>query len=792
MAPPPAKLPALARPLAGIASVVAAPWGLRALALLEEGLPLTTADLRGFGEDLAVGLLLLGVLWPLARFSRWLSVAIVGILTLGYYANYETILALGSVASPLDAGFLVDPVFFGGSALALASPVALAALLLLSIVLAAVGLRGGSGRLGLACGAAGALGLVVLALAPEDARVGAWRQANALSHNVTWLSARSDWSGSAEFPTPPAAMLDLSPDLAADLDAPLRFPDGRRATNVLLVVLEGVSGNYLPHAAAHQQRRAVNTMPELDRVFADNVGFATFVNHQRRTNRGLYTLLCGELPRLVAGTPKMTAATTRGWQRCLPEILAEAGYRTAYLQAAPLAFMLKDRFMPKIGFEIVEGHDWFREHYVRTRWGIDDKAFLEGALQMIDELRAGEDPWFLTLLTVGTHHPYVVPESERRGKRPVIAAFAYLDAALGAFFRALEARGIREDTLVLVTSDESAGDLGSAAEGLAGRLTGNWGFLVALLPDRSTQRVDTPYAQSDVAISVLDHLGLADRGEDLFGRSLFRTDDRPRPIYFGNINHHSIGALSRDAHLVYCSFEGQRCTRYAVRDGRPFAKGLPKADPDPELFAEVRAMASRSRPVAGDGPLVLPLLEDPVFRVSLPEWQIVQGIVDTSVQPHEWLAVDLEVEARGEGAAELRHVTRLNPRLRPLEASARIEAGQTLRLRYTFAPEPHVPYVSVRTRARLLDGWGLDLVFKKRRFVLHRRGDRPAPGVSVEAFALDPDDAAARQLSVLPRERYERVLRSLADRRIGAPAAAPIQDDGQGDSEDTRNNTPSL
>ena len=203
-------------------------------------------------------------------------------------------------------------------------------------------------------------------------------------------------------------------------------------------------------------------------------------------------------------------------------------------------------------------------------------------------------------------------------------------------------------------------------------------------------------------------------------------------------------------------------------------------------------MASRSRPVAGEGPLALPLLEDPVFRVSLPDWQIVQGIVDTSVQRHEWLEVDFEVEARGEGAAELRHVTRLNPHLRPLEASARIEAGETLRLRYTFAPEPHVPYVSVRTRARLLDGWGLDLVFKKRRFILHRHGDRPAPGISVETFALDPDDDSARHLTVLQRERYEPVLRSLADRRIGAPAEAPVQDDGQGDSEETRNSTPSL
>jgi len=788
-----ATLPALARPSAAVAAVVLAPWALRALALRDEGLALTAGDLRGFGADLAVGLLVLAALWPLARIARWLAVTLVGALAVAYYANYETIGALGSVASPLDARFLADPVFLGGSALALASPGALAVILLLSLALAAFGLRGSSWRRALGCAVAGLIGIGALTATSDDARVAVWRQVNALAHNVNWLAARDGWSGSGEFADPPTAMLDLVPELGADLDAPPRFPQGHRATNVLLLVLEGVSGNYLPSAAALHRRRPVNAMPELDRVFAENVGFATFVNHQRRTNRGLYTLLCGELPRLVAGTPKMTAATTHGWQRCLPEILADAGYRTVYLQAAPLAFMLKDRFMPTIGFEVVEGHDWFQEYYLRTRWGIDDKAFLEGSLRMIDALDAEDEPWFLTLLTVGTHHPYVVPESQRRGRRPVLAAFDYLDAALGDFFRALESRGIQDDTLILVTSDESAGDLGSAAEGLAGRLSGNWGFLIALMPGRERLRVPTPYAQSDVAISVLDHLGLAERGTHLFGRSLFRADDRPRPIYFGNINHHSIGALSEDGRVVYCTFEGHRCNSYAAHDGRPFAKGLRQLEPDPELFAEVRTMAARSRPVAGAAPLVLPLLDDPIFRVSLPDWQIVQGIVDTSIEPHEWLEVEFEAEARGEGRAELRHVIRLSTELQPLVARTRIEGGQTLRLRYTFAPEPRVPYVSVRTRARLLDGWGLDLVFKKRRFLLRRRGERPPVGVRVETYALEPaadDDVLG--LNLLERERYEPSLRAFADLHIGTPEKPPTQPDGQGDSEETRNSTPSL
>mgnify|MGYP004065951163 CR=1 FL=1 len=87
--------------------------------------------------------------------------------------------------------------------------------------------------------------------------------------------------------------------------------------NVLLVIVEGVSGAYLPSAARVHRRNPALRMDQLDSVFRENVGYATLVNHNRRTNRGLYALLCGEMPALVRGMPKMTVASTRPWRACL-------------------------------------------------------------------------------------------------------------------------------------------------------------------------------------------------------------------------------------------------------------------------------------------------------------------------------------------------------------------------------------------------------------------------------------------------------------------------------------------
>jgi arylsulfatase A-like enzyme len=754
------------------AALVAAPWICRGLTLMEEGVAPAAADLRGLAADAGVALLLLAPLWLLARAARWLPSLLAGLLALAYYGNHEAVLALGAVASPMDAAFLVDPTFVSGSLLAVGRPVVLIGLVGGSSVLAAWGLGPVSGRTMAVFAALGAAVLLALAVWPTDPRFTTWRQVNALAHNVQWLVRGGPGLGGDEaasgFPDPPTAMLDLVPGLAADLDAPARFPGGS-GRNVLLVVLEGVSGFYLPTAAGAHGRSSVMRMHRLDRTFRENVGFNTFLTHQRRTNRGLYSILCGELPRLLSGMPKMTVAANGGWRRCLPEVLSDAGYETVYLQAAPLAFMLKDRFLPSIGFDTVRGHEYFRHHYLRTEWGVDDRAFFEHASELVEELQAGEKPWFLTLLTVGSHHPFVVPDDFMPGQgAPMQRAFVYLDDAFDAFLRRLDASGVRDDTLVLVTSDESAGDQGLTADRVASELTQNWGLAIVLLPERTRARIREPYAQQDLALSVVDHLGLAEQGEHFFGRSLFRDYDRGRSLFFSNLNFHTISGLDDQGLLVHCSYEGAECAGYDAFDGRVFSPVLREIDPDADFVETVREMSLRSRPPLGEAPLAIPLLADPVFELVGNDWQMVQGVVEISVRPHEWLEVEYEVEARG-GPVDLRHYLTFGLGRVLLDSAVRIEPGRTARLRYSFASDEPIPFVSVRTNARLEEGSRGELLFKRRRLLLRRRGERPPAGVRIAEFSLDPPGEADRLIAkVTPQEEYREFLRELTEHGIGA------------------------
>lgn len=736
-----------------------APWALRGLSLFDEGIAPSPADLRGFAADLAVACLATALFWPVARLWRGLGALAAAALALLAAANFQTVAALGSLVALDDAHFLGDRTFVVGSVLAASRPWLMGTLAGLSGVVAWLALPQLDLRSALLGTGVGFLLLAFGWAAPGDSGVAGWRRANVVQHNLqaSLLRGRKDRA----WLDPPRAMLDRLPELAANLDGEPRFTWEPARRNVLLVVLEGVSGAYIEPLARVHGRGAAMPMSQLDAVVKDGIGYATFVNHNRRTNRGLYAILCGELPSLPSGIAKMTVASTAPWQGCLPETLRNAGYHTAYLQAAPLAFMVKDRFMARAGFEEVEGDRSLERYYLRSEWGVDDRAFFEQAAEKIERLETGKRPWFLTLLTVGTHHPYTVPPpyTSANQRESVRGAFSYLDAALGEFMQRIEALGIRDDTLILFVSDESAGDWGRASDPTSVRLTQNWGFAAALLPERQRGLVRDPYAQIDVALSILDYLGLRDSVDGLFGRSLFRRYKTARHIFFANVNWRSLGAVDPAGRLVHCEYEGWRCTTWDAADGRIFSGDLQPLPPDPDLERLVVDIAERSRAPKESGEFQVPLLANPRFVVDRRESQVIYGVPDLALDPNEWLEVEVEVEARGEGSAELLHSVSMRRKREIVSASTVIAGGQRLRMRYTLAPRPRIGQLDIRTRTHLVDGWRLELLYRKRRFVVHREGDRPAPGLQLERWELLPPGGTEPVVEVMAPEVIDEIAR---------------------------------
>ncbi|MBQ9578336.1 MAG: ankyrin repeat domain-containing protein [Ottowia sp.] len=343
--------------------------------------------------------------------------------------------------------------------------------------------------------------------------------------DATYDSQRSSESATVALPES-LKQLDLS-------GTPLLGGAKGRAKNVLIVVIEGIPGIYIPEI-----RKAMGvpdysvTMEKLAGATKNAMLIPDFTVHSHQTIRGLYSILCGDFSKLSFDTPKAFELLSKPERAaaCLPAQLAQHGFSTHYLQAAGLGFMAKDRVMAAVGFNEVHGVEWFEEQKLENdyhfAWGIVDSIFFQGAQRYISRLRQGKQPWMLTLLTVGTHHPFSVPDSiaaQYPSRRD--ATVALLDEAVAKFLRRLEADGVLEDTLVIVTSDESHG-------ATRWDWTSSWGIHLVLAPEQTAMpRIKQGgYGLLDVEASVLDYLGLA-APPAIIGRSYFRNYDTPREMF---------------------------------------------------------------------------------------------------------------------------------------------------------------------------------------------------------------------------------------------------------------------
>ena len=332
--------------------------------------------------------------------------------------------------------------------------------------------------------------------------------------------------------------------LKRDLSGTSLLQSQGKVHNVLVIVLEGIPGLYVKVARDHivpELQEAPVLMPRLSEWANRGMVTPDFIVHNHQTIRGLYALLCSDYDKLTNATPKAYELQNAVGmaEQCLPAQLARAGFTTHFLQGAGLGFMGKDRLMPAIGFQEVHGSEWFTgKPAVKFGWGADDKTFFEGAARYVDALQknavnnnvvpaevAINSPWFLTLLTVGTHQPYAVPKSyakkfvDRRD-----AAVAYLDDAVGQFLDTLKKRGVLDNTLVIITSDESHG--GDLADWVS-----TWGLNIVLAPGKHGLPAVNGgrFALMDTSLSVLDYLGLPAH-ISTNGRSVFRDYKLPREM----------------------------------------------------------------------------------------------------------------------------------------------------------------------------------------------------------------------------------------------------------------------
>ena len=272
--------------------------------------------------------------------------------------------------------------------------------------------------------------------------------------------------------------------------------------NILVVYLEGVS----------QYSLTTGDMPFLQGLATENLSFERYFGNQLQTSNGLYTTLTGHYPNFLGvSSPWDTlSADDPAAQTSLPNLLAQKGYHTAFLQSAELSFMNKAEHLTQLGFQDVKGRESWTAFHSENGWGIDDLGLFENSLDYIDSL-TGDVPWMVSLLTSGTHAPYNVPEKFLPNEPSRLRALKYADAAAKALMEGLNARGLLDNTVVIFTADESREPGGKS--NLENEILLNWLPLVIAHPNGRGGDVDWPMGATSFRDLVLRLTGNWDRGD---------------------------------------------------------------------------------------------------------------------------------------------------------------------------------------------------------------------------------------------------------------------------------------
>ena len=244
----------------------------------------------------------------------------------------------------------------------------------------------------------------------------------------------------------------------------------------------------------------------------------------------------------------------------------------------------------------------------------DGAETVAAAVRWLDQ-RPADRPFFLWLHLYDPHEPYTPKEPfrSRYPGRPYDGEVAYTDSLVGDFRRALEARGLLDDALVVITSDhgEGLGDHGEDFHGFFVYDTTVQAALIVRLPSRADagRVVDQPVSHVDLLPTILELAGLP-APEKVQGQSLVpllagRDVEWERPVYSESLYallHYGWAPLRAIRTDRYKLIDVPRAELYDLRKDPSELTNLHDREPD-----QARALAAalddlRSRIDTGERP----------------------------------------------------------------------------------------------------------------------------------------------------------------------------------------------
>ncbi|MBL4592788.1 MAG: LTA synthase family protein [Flavobacteriales bacterium] len=225
-----------------------------------------------------------------------------------------------------------------------------------------------------------------------------------------------------------------------------------KGKNVVLIILESMTKEYVGGF-----NNGKGYTPFIDSLLKESYVFTNAYANGQRSIEALPCLLTG-LPQLM-NSPYVLSTYTGNKLNGFPEILKEHGYNTSFYHGGANGTMNFNGFVGVVGIDNYYGLNEYptKEKDFDGLWGIFDEPYLQ---YYADELNKKQEPFFSTIFTVSSHHPYTIPKQHigkfPKGDLPLHETVGYTDYALKEFFKTAQKMSWFNNTVFVFTADHSS------------------------------------------------------------------------------------------------------------------------------------------------------------------------------------------------------------------------------------------------------------------------------------------------------------------------------------------------
>lgn len=319
-----------------------------------------------------------------------------------------------------------------------------------------------------------------------------------------------------------------------------------RYQNVVILIMESFSKEYIGALSGDD-----SYTPFLDSLSKHALIFPNAFANGKRSIEAMPSIIAS-LPTLMTSSYISSGYATNNING-LASLLKNKGYHTSFFHGGSNGTMGFDNFAYAAGIDEYYGmNEYGKDKDFDGNWGIFDEEFLQF---YASKLNSFKEPFFSSVFTLSSHHPYTIPGKYkgkfRKGPLKILEAVGYSDFSLKRFFETASEMPWFENTLFVITADHTAQAIKPEY------ITNHGQFRVPIIffhpADSSLQgKKNLITQQLDIMPSVLDYLDY-NKPFISFGNSVLR----PREDHFALTFQNGIYQYLENGYiLIYNQNEG--------------------------------------------------------------------------------------------------------------------------------------------------------------------------------------------------------------------------------------------